>query len=111
MKIREEFASVKDAQAGLTRIVRQAEQRGAFCRVMRNNKPIAALLPEKLFAQLLPLINVAAEASVRGMEIDWDTWLENWEAAHSPSFVKAMHTARRSKAERSAESVFAKCGV
>ena len=111
MNLREDFASVKDAQAGLTRIIKLAEERGAFCRVMRNNKPIAALLPEKLFEQLLPLINAAAEANARGVTPDWSVVLEDWEAAHSPSFRKAMNAARRSKGERPAEELFATCGV
>ena len=109
--LHEQFASVKDAQAGLTKIVKRAQEAGAFCRVMRNNKPIAALLPDDLFEQLLPLISVAAEANARGVTPDWSSWLENWEAAHSPSFKKAMLAARADKRERAAEAVFAQCGL
>ncbi|MCX7002574.1 MAG: hypothetical protein NTV22_04795 [bacterium] len=111
INIHEQFASVKDAQASLTRIVKRAQEQGAFCRVMRNNKPIAALLPDDLFEQLLPLIRVAADAKARGVTPDWDSWLENWEAAHSPAFKKAMQAARADTRERTADEVFAERGV
>jgi len=101
----DQFASVKDAQASLTRIVKRAQEQGAICRVMRNNKPIAALLPDDLFEQLLSLIRVAADAKARGLTPDWSSWLENWEAAHSSAFKKAMKSALADTRERTADEV------
>ena len=73
--------------------------------------PIAALLPDDLFEQLLPLIRVAADAKARGVTPDWESWLENWEAAHSPAFKKAMQAARADTRERTADEVFAEQGL
>jgi len=73
--------------------------------------PIAALLPDDLFEQLLPLMRVAADAKARGVTPDWDNWLENREAAHSPAFKNAMNAARADTRERTADEVFAERGV
>ena len=51
----EEFVSVQKAQAGLTKIFREAERRGIIIKLMRNNQPLGVLIPNKVWKQLMRL--------------------------------------------------------
>ncbi len=50
---KEEFVSVQSAQTGIAKACQQAEKKGVFLRVMRNNQPVGVLLPEKFWQQML----------------------------------------------------------
>lgn len=59
----EEFTSVKEAQAGLTRLMDKAAAKKSFYRVMRNNKAIGVLVPEVVWRDMVgeevhPAVNV-----------------------------------------------------
>lgn len=68
----EEFASVQEAQAGITKLFIKAKNRGKFIRVMRNQDPLGVLLPNNL----------------------WDSLVEDLEALSSPNYVQSILEAR-----------------
>lgn len=45
----EKFTNIQNAQAGLTRLFAKAEKSASFCRVLKNDKPLGVLLPEKIW--------------------------------------------------------------
>lgn len=49
----EEFISIQQAQAGLTRIVKEAERKGKIIRILRNNQSLGVLLPNKVWQKFL----------------------------------------------------------
>lgn len=49
----EEFTSVQEVQAGLTKKVREAEKKGKILRVMRNNESLGVLIPNKIFLKFV----------------------------------------------------------
>ncbi len=51
----EEFVSVQKAQAGLTKIFRDAERKGIIVRLMRNNQPLGVLIPNKVWKRFIEL--------------------------------------------------------
>lgn len=51
--IDEKFTSVQEAQAGLARLLEKAETEGGFYRVLKNNKPVGVLLPNKTWESLV----------------------------------------------------------
>ena len=80
---KEKFTSIQSAQAGLTEIMKKAEQEGHFYRVLRNNEPIGVLLPNNL----------------------WDALLEDLEALNSASYIASIKEARASSKRISSEKV------
>jgi len=72
---REKFTSVQKVQAGVTKLLQEAESNGTYYRVMRNNEPLGVLIPNDT----------------------WDDLLENIEAMSSPNFLKSLEEARKSK--------------
>lgn len=85
----EDFTSIQQAQAGLTRIFKQAEKRGKFVRVMRNNKPLGVLVPNDV----------------------WESYLEDLEALSSPSYLKRIAKSRADKKTYSMEEVKKRLGI
>lgn len=79
----EEFTSIQEAQAGLTRLFAQAQEKGYFYRVMKNNKPVGFLVPQRI----------------------WESFLEDLEALSSESYQKEIDRARSSKKRYSADEV------
>ena len=71
----EEFTSVQQAQAGITRLFKKAAQNGKFYRVMRNQTPLGVLVPNDL----------------------WNSFLEDLEALSSPNYLKQIAIARNEK--------------
>jgi len=70
--LQESFTNVQQAQAGLTKLFRQAEKNKQFFRVMRNDEALGVLIPDSL----------------------WLDWLEDIEALKSESFKQRVSTAR-----------------
>lgn len=70
---REKFASIQQAQAGLTKLLARAEHDASFYRVLRGSKPVGVLLP-----------NAA-----------WEGLLEDLAALSSPRYLRAIAAARK----------------
>ena len=71
----EEFTSIQEAQAGLTRLLGRASKRGSFYRVMKNNEPVGVLIPNDI----------------------WLSLLEDLEALSSRAYLESIKKARMSK--------------
>ncbi|MBI3103525.1 hypothetical protein HYZ05_01160 [Candidatus Daviesbacteria bacterium] len=52
----EEFISIQQAQAGLTKIIKEAERKGKILRIMRNNESLGVLIPNKIFLKFVKLL-------------------------------------------------------
>ncbi len=76
----EEFTSVQQAQAGITRLFKEAAKKKRFFRVMRNQKPLGVLIPDEL----------------------WHSLIEDLEALSSPSYLKSITQSRKDKTRISA---------
>lgn len=79
----EDFASVQEAQAGITRLFTKAKNNGKFVRVMRNQAPLGVLIPNNL----------------------WESLIEDIEALLSPNYIKAIADSRKSKRSYSSDEV------
>lgn len=49
----ESFVSVQEIQAGITRVLKRAERANKFIRVMRHDKPIGVLIPNKVWLEII----------------------------------------------------------
>ncbi len=78
---KEKFTSIQEAQAGLTNLLKMAEEEGFFYRVLRNNQPLGVLIPNSL----------------------WEDLLEDLEGLNSPTYLKSIREARKSKKSYSLE--------
>lgn len=79
----EDFASVQEAQAGITKLFTKAKNKGKFVRVMRNQEPLGVLIPNNL----------------------WESLLEDLEALSSPNYLKSIEESRRSDRSKDISSV------
>lgn len=79
----EEFTSVQKAQAGLTKVFKEAAKKGKFVRVMRNNKPLGVLVPDEI----------------------WESFLEDLEALSSENYLKRIAKSRADKTRHSSAQV------
>ena len=52
----EEFVSIQKAQAGLTKVIKEAEIKGKILRIMRNNESLGVLIPNKIFLKFIKLL-------------------------------------------------------
>jgi len=80
---KEQFVSIQQAQAGLSKLLVQAELRGSFVRVLRHNKPVGVLLPNKT----------------------WESLLEDLAAYSSPGYLRAIASARKGKKRYTAQQI------
>lgn len=71
----EKFTNIQQAQAGLTRLFMRAESTSSFYRVLKNDKSLGVLLPEKM----------------------WLSLIEDFEALSSPTYRKRIEKARKEK--------------
>ena len=78
----EDFASVQEAQAGITRLFRKAKNKGKFVRIMRNQEPLGVLIPNDL----------------------WEDFLEDLEALSSPNYLRSIEESRKSPRSRDLSS-------
>lgn len=85
----EDFASVQEAQAGITKLFAKAENKGKFIRVMRNQKPLGVLIPNKL----------------------WEDLLEDLEALSSPNYLRSIEESRKDKKIYSSDEVKGLLGI
>lgn len=85
----EDFASVQEAQAGITKLFTKAKNKGKFVRVMRNQEPLGVLIPNNL----------------------WESLLEDLEALSSPNYLKSIEESRRDKKRYSSSEVKRMFGI
>ena len=71
----EDFASVQEAQAGITKLFKKASNKGKFIRIMRNQKPLGVLIPNNV----------------------WESLLEDFEASLSQRYREDIAEARKAK--------------
>lgn len=79
----EKFTSIQKAQAGLAKLLVLAEKEESFYRVLKNNKPIGVLLPNKA----------------------WESLLEDLEALSSQKYLSQIRKARLEKKTISSSQV------
>lgn len=79
----EKFTNIQKAQAGLTKLFAQAEKSGSFYTVLKNDKPLGALVPRRM----------------------WESLLEDLEALSSPGYKKMIAKARAEKKRYSSDEV------
>ncbi|MBI2039660.1 type II toxin-antitoxin system Phd/YefM family antitoxin [Candidatus Microgenomates bacterium] len=85
----EDFTSIQKAQAGLTKVFKKAEKNGKFVRVMRNNKPVGVLVPNRV----------------------WESFLEDLEAMSSENYLKRIAKSRVDKVRYSSAQVKKMLGI
>lgn len=71
----EDFTSIQELQAGATKLLERAGKRGAYYRVLKNNRPIGVLLPNEA----------------------WEDFLEDMEALTSVTYQRSIAIARKQK--------------
>lgn len=79
----EDFTSIQEAQAGLTKLFSKAALKGRFYRVMKSNRSLGVLIPDNV----------------------WDSFLEDLEALASPEYIETIAKSRASKKRFSAEEI------
>lgn len=86
---REEFASIQELQAGTSKLLKGAESRGSFIRVLKSSKPIGVLMPNSTFESLI----------------------EDLLALSSPSYLHNIKKARVEKKKYSSRDVKKMIGI
>lgn len=61
----EDFTSVQEAQAGITKLFMKASKNNRFYRVMRNKKPLGVLIPDNLWFSLIEDLEAFSSLSYR----------------------------------------------
>ena|SRR3989344_3875591 len=79
----EDFASVQEVQAGITRLFKKAKDKKRFIRVMRNQEPLGVLIPNDM----------------------WMSFIEDLEALSNPKFISDIEKSRKDKKRYSAKRV------
>lgn len=79
----EDFISVQKVQAGVTKILKNAEKNGKFVRILRNNQPVGVLVPNRV----------------------WEAYLEDLEALSSENYLKRIAKSRADKVRYSSAQV------
>lgn len=85
----EDFASVQEAQAGITKLFAKAKNKGKFVRVLRNQTPLGVLIPNEL----------------------WEDLLEDFEALSSPNYLKSIEESRKDRKVHSSDEVKRVLGI
>lgn len=86
---REEFASIQEIQAGTSKLLKGAEARGSFIRVIKSSKPIGVLMPNSTF----------------------DSLTEDLLALSSPSYLTNIRKARSERVRYSSKDVKRMLGI
>ena len=76
--MQEDFASVQEAQAGITRLFEKAKDNKKFIRIMRNQEPLGVLVPNNM----------------------WLSFLEDMEALSSGNYLREIEISRKSSRNR-----------
>ena len=79
----EKFVNIQKAQAGLTKLLLEAQKTDSFYRVLKNDQPLGVLIPERL----------------------WQSFTEDLEALSSPSYRTKIAKARSERKTVSASQV------
>lgn len=79
----EKFTNIQKAQAGLTRLFRDADETSSFYRVMKNDQPLGVLIPNSL----------------------WEDFIEDMEALSSLNYRADIQKARKDKKRYTSEEV------
>ncbi len=61
----EKFTNIQKAQAGLTRLFRDAAKTGTFYRVLKNDEPLGVLIPNDLFEDFIEDIEAMSSANYK----------------------------------------------
>ncbi len=85
----EKFANIQRAQAGLTKLFKDAQKTDSFYRVMKNDTPMGVLIPNDM----------------------WEDFLEDMEALSSPTYIASIRKARKEKRRYTIEEVKKKLGL
>ena len=85
----ENFTNIQEAQSGLARLFEKASKRGGFYRVLRNNRSLGVLIPDKV----------------------WESLLEDLEALSSPGYLGSIDRARKSTKRYSAKQAKKSLGI
>lgn len=85
----EKFTSIQEAQAGLSNLLAKAEKENGFYRVLKNNKPVGVLLPNRT----------------------WESLLEDLEALGSKKYLSQIRQARLEKRTLSASQARKRLGI
>ena len=85
----EKFVNIQKAQAGLTKLLLEAQKTESFYRVLKNDQPLGVLIPERL----------------------WQSFTEDLEALSSPSYRAKITKARFEKKTVSASKVKKQLGI
>ena len=85
----EDFASVQEAQAGITKLFKKAKDKAKFIRIMRNQEPLGVLIPNDM----------------------WMSLVEDFEALASSNYIKDIETSRKSKRRFSSKEVKKTLGI
>lgn len=86
---REEFASIQEVQAGTSKLLKGAEARGSFIRVIKSSKPVGVLMPNSTF----------------------DALTEDLLALSSPSYLTNIKKARIERKQYSSKAVKEMLGI
>lgn len=85
----EKFTNIQKAQAGLTKLFREAQRTSSFYRVMKNDEALGVLIPNNV----------------------WEDLLEDMEALSSPNYLKRIAAARKEKGRVTAEEIKKRLGL
>lgn len=86
---KEKYTSIHEAQAGLTKLLKEAEEDYSFYRVMRNDAPVGVLMPNRT----------------------WEAFLEDIEALNSTNYLNKITKARKEKKKISLSLTKKKLGL
>lgn len=85
----EDFTSVQQAQAGISRLFETAAQSKRFYRVMRNQDPLGVLIPNNL----------------------WQALIEDLEALSSSAYLQSIAASRKDRKRISSREVKKRLGL
>ena len=85
----EKFTSIQEAQSGLYKLLESAKETGRFYRVLKNNKPVGVLLPNKT----------------------WESLMEDLEALSSKKYIESIRKARVSDKRYTSSQIKKKLGL
>ena len=79
----QKFASVQQAQAGISKLFKKAEKNSQFYTVLRNQEPLGVLIPQEL----------------------WEDIIEDMEAMASPNYLKVIAESQATEALISSKQI------
>ena len=85
----EKFTNIQKAQAGLTRLFRDAAKTGSFYRVLKNDEALGVLIPNRL----------------------WEDLIEDMEAMSSPNYIAKIAKSRKEKGGKTLEQIEKELGI